>query len=120
MDFGNMNLILCFDWAQLEPVMDWPLYSKLIGENRLAVDGSRLYKSCDTVISLIHQIRQSDPSEQGFRELLLRLRNGVPTPKDIELLNQRNINSMDETQVEEFKDAVHLFGTNEEAEKLNR
>jgi hypothetical protein len=42
----------------------------------LVAEGRRLYKDFSLVFSLIHQVRQDDPKEVGFRELLLRLREG--------------------------------------------
>ena len=120
LDWGNMSIVVLGDLGQLMPVLDTCLYSKSVSENTLAASGARLYNDIDTVICLIHQIRQNDPSEVGFRELLLRLRNGKPTATDLVKLNERNIHQVLDRDEESDDEAVHLFGTNAEANTYNR
>jgi len=56
-------------------------------------------------------MRQADPLQQVFRELLMRLRSGVCTEEDWELLSTRFVNNVNEETIESFTDATCLFNT---------
>lgn len=72
--FGGIQLVLCGDFAQLEP----------IGSDKLCFE-STLWREV-TPVYLTEIIRQTDPVFQG---LLQRLRMGVLTSGDKEVLNSR-------------------------------
>lgn len=87
MFFGGIQLVLCGDFAQLEPIGS----TKLCFESRLwkeHIDPNTIYMS--------EIIRQSDPVFQG---VLTRLRLGALTKADIEVLNGRLLVDESDTNV---------------------
>ncbi|KAI0750598.1 hypothetical protein BC629DRAFT_1266695, partial [Irpex lacteus] len=93
--FGGINVIFCGDFAQLPSVLDPHLYSPLdTSSNKSKPDlimGKVLWLLIDTVIFLHQPMRQSGPENVRFVELLGRLRDGLCTTEDYELLNSRLI-----------------------------
>jgi hypothetical protein len=65
-------------------------------------------------------MRQNDPKESAFRELLLRLREGKSAASDLEMLNSRNAENMSPDMLYPFDDSIRLVGTNAEASIANR
>lgn len=85
--YGGIQLVLCGDFAQLEP----------IGSNKLCFE-SQLWKQYidDHTVYLSDIIRQSDPVFQG---LLLRLRLGELTKEDTQVLNGRLMTDESEANI---------------------
>ncbi|KAI0790306.1 hypothetical protein BC629DRAFT_1264823, partial [Irpex lacteus] len=91
--FGGLNVIFCGDFAQLPSVQDPRLYANLstARPNHTAVLGKLLWLLIDTVVFLKQPMRQTGPENARFVELLNRLRDGLCTNEDFDLLNTRLI-----------------------------
>ena len=59
--FGNVNIIILGDWAQLFPVKNDPLFfpDNKIKDSELCKDGKRLYQTFKDCINLIDIMRQN-------------------------------------------------------------
>lgn len=96
--FGGIQLVLCGDFAQLEP----------IGSNKLCFESQLWQQHIDSnTVCLSQIIRQSDPVFQG---LLSRLRLGELTKEDIEILNSRLMTDESEANIA-VSDGEHNIGT---------
>jgi len=94
--FGSINIIFAGDFAQLPPVKETRLYSRINTRQQEAtthrqktVFGKLLWLSVSTIIILHHVQRQTGIENQNFVELLTRLREGRCTEFDYDLLNGR-------------------------------
>ena len=110
-------VILFGDFAQLPPVGDRPLYSPPAA-TVLAQQGYSVYTLFENVVVLNENVRQNgnNPEAEEFRELLLRMRDGIVTEEDWHKLQERapqNVN------MEDFKDAVRLFYDKENVARYN-
>ena len=114
---GGISVILIGDFGQLPPVGDKPLYFQN-PQHPIAQHGHSIYKLFDTVVILQQMLRQSssDTSTESFRQLLLRLRNGLTTEDD---WNQLLLQSPQHVEIAGFKDAVHLFYDNASVAEMN-
>lgn len=119
-DFGGLGVIAFADFGQLPPVMDRPLWSIPIKGCGLGTDGASMFKKFEETINLLKQVRQSDPGAAEFRQLLLRLRNGIPTRDDVKTLNTRFVNVLGPKALEDFQHGVRIFCTNAECGSFNR
>lgn len=97
--FGGIQVILCGDFAQLEP----------IGQGKLCFE-SQLWKTHidQNTVYLPDIIRQSDPVFQG---ILLRLRLGELTSDDTKILNSRLMTDDTDTNVLVTDENQHEIGT---------
>jgi hypothetical protein len=94
--FGGINVIFAGDFAQLPPVADKILYSKIdtkanatkeSGQN--TVFGKLLWLSIKKVVNLQVQYRQAGEENSTFVKLLQRLRIGRCTEHDFQILTSR-------------------------------
>ncbi|KAJ3836599.1 hypothetical protein F5878DRAFT_505669, partial [Lentinula raphanica] len=93
--FGGINIIFAGDFAQLSPVGDSSLCSRIktervsttAGQN--AIFGKLLWFSIKTVVMLKVIKRQDGSANQRFVDLLSRLRFGQCTDEDFKILNNR-------------------------------
>lgn len=88
--FGGINIILCGDFHQFPPVAaakNEPLYIPVHSGNDLLKQqvGRTIYKEFSTVVILKEQMRVAD---EGWKEMLSRLRYGRVTAEDIAMLRQ--------------------------------
>ena len=109
-----MSVILVGDIAQLPPVGDKVLYHcKPQGE--VALQGFCAYKKFKIVVKLRDNQRASGQSEEQFRSLQIRLRDGASTPEDWKLLLSRSAHLFSPSYLEKYR--VELaFGNNTVAE----
>ena len=113
--FGNVTIIAVGDLFQL-PAIGTKVYDI---PGRFAVDDIRrlhgsLWKENFMLHELTQVVRQSDPA---FASLLNRLRTADMTPEDEEVLRTRVIQPDDPAH---YRDALHVYGTNNEADQYNR
>ena len=88
--FGGCSCLLFGDFGQLPPVMDLPLYTT-VSRSSLSDIGSTAYQLFNCAVVLDQPMHQSgqDPDQVLFRDILLRLRNGLTTETDWRHLMQR-------------------------------
>ena len=115
--FGGISVIMFGDFAQLPPVCDIPLYAP-ISSNTAALHGYTIYLTFTTVVILKQILRQygTDPSVQAFREMLLRLRDGIICHNDWQMLLQHSSLQVENS---DFVDAIRLFYDRESVMKFN-
>ncbi|KAJ3817854.1 hypothetical protein F5880DRAFT_1449498, partial [Lentinula raphanica] len=93
--FGGLNIIFAGDFAQLSPVGDVSLCSRIrtegvsttVGQNM--VFGKLLWLSVKTVVILSEITRQTGAKNKELVSLLSRLRFGQCNERDFDLLNSR-------------------------------
>ena len=107
--FGGLSVVLIGDFAQLPPVGDRPLFAP----EREGSHGYTMYRLFTKVVILDQVVRQSGTSMESkqFRDLLLRLRDGLSTESDWTTLLQRTPTNA--TNAGEFHNAIRLFYTKE-------
>ena len=117
----GIGILLFGDFAQLPPVADAPLYSSKIPKNQLQIAGKEFYLSFNQSVTLQRIFRQQgdDPVSQQFRDLLLRLRTYSITQEDYHLLSTRFSLNVPAEEQNNFKDAIHLFPTQEMVDDYN-
>lgn len=113
--FGGLFFILLGDLKQLPAVLDRSLYGRGYDNNIYANDGQQLFRQIESSIFLSTSHRQRE-DQSMFRSILDRLSDGEFTIQDFNTLNQRNIQNLDDNQ---FRDSIHLFATNGEANAYN-
>lgn len=97
--FSGVNIIFAGDFAQLPPVGQTRLYTRLHmvsagNTQQVNIIGKILWYSIDTVV-LLHQIMcQSGQQNDAFVDMLGRLRIGKCTPDDYETLLHRSISTV--------------------------
>jgi len=101
--FGGMNIVFAGDFCQLPPVGDACLFSQINTHDiktRRGQDnvlGKLLWLSVKTVVILEKNMRQSGEKNTKFGDLLLRLRQGKCTDEDYDLLNERQLKTINVT-----------------------
>ena len=76
--------------------------------------GNLAYQTIQQVFFLTQCVRQAN--DEGFRDLLLRLRDGVSTVDDYEILSARFQGRADDA---DFQQAFHLFPTRQSVAEHN-
>lgn len=87
--FGGFSVILVGDLAQLPPVSDKPLYHAL-PSNSAALMGYSAYYDFNLVVKLETNERVETTTQNKFKDILLRLRDGNNTVEDWNLLCTRS------------------------------
>ena len=101
--FGGVDIIFFGDFIQFPPIGDYPLYSDWDDESVTAPRskseiekklGQNLWRQVDRIVLLDEQMRVTD---REYQDLLNRLREGICTDSDFEMLNRQVIgHSVDE------------------------
>ena len=91
--FGGINIIFAGDFAQLPPVGQTKLFSRIKSSKESIVFGQLLWRSVTTVVMLTEQMRQVGAENQRFVEMLSRLRDGRCSGEDYDLLNTRMLST---------------------------
>ena len=118
--FGGCNLILVGDPKQLPPVCDTEIYEKRTrntGEKALL--GMAAFDEIERVIVLTQMMRQNDPKQEQFRNLLNRLRVGESTKDDYNLLKTRFFSTVSNNERNEFEEATRLYPTRRQVREHN-
>ena len=113
--FGGRSIILVGDLGQLPPVMDKPVY---------ASEGiaKELWNTFTTVVTLDIVFQQNGQSNEqiSFRNLLMNIRDAVPTIEDWKLFMTHTNTSLDASMKNSFDKAIHLFVTNDNVNCHNK
>ena len=113
--FGRRSIILVGDFEQFPPIMDKPVY---------ALEGiaKELWNTFTIVVTLDTVFRQNGQSNEQlyFRNLLMNIRDVVPTIEDWKLLMTRTDTSVHATLKNSFDKAIHLFATNDDVNCHNK
>ena len=106
--FGGCSCLLIGDWGQLPPVMDLPLYIT-VSRSELSDLGSVNYHQFDHAIILDQVMRQAgnNDTQQQFRDILMRLRNGELSIEDWKHLIKQTLAEAEDPS--SFNDALRLF-----------
>ena len=118
--FGGCNLILVGDPKQLPPVCDTEIYEKRTrntGEKALL--GMAAFDEIERVIVLTQMMRQNDPKQEQFRNLLNRLRVGESTKYDYNLLKTRFFSTVSNNERNELEEATRLYPTRRQVREHN-
>ena len=109
--FGGRSVILVGDFGQLPPVCDIPMYVQTSRADPVSNNGRVIYAAFREVYKLEVIQRQAGDSEdqQAFRDLLLRLRNGLSTVNDWNLLKARVSSLIPTVERHTFANATRLF-----------
>jgi ATP-dependent DNA helicase PIF1 len=119
--FGGINLIVVGDMKQLPPICDTELsdyrndrrYSERVRTGMYAFD------CIENVVILEKVMRQSDPAQQAFRDMLMRLRSGECINSDYDMLQTRFVSYADSKTIEAFKSATFLYNSKAKVAKHN-
>ena len=118
--FGGVSIIFAGDFAQLPPVGQTKLFSRIKSSKEAIIFGQLLWKSVTTVVMLTEQMRQAGPDNQPFVELLLRLREGRCSGEDHDLLNTRMLSAaFDGGDRELWRDAPIIVYSNAIKDAIN-
>lgn len=118
--FGGIQVVLSFDLKQLLPVFNRQnFWNNTEQDTRLIFESptfTRYFTSANT-IQLKKNFRQTDAV---FRDMLMRIRDGEQTERDIEMLRGRLITKLTvKPSDKELEDAVHLVTSNKQAQIIN-
>lgn len=107
--FGGVSIVAFGDFFQLKPVRDgWIFHNSKLNYSSLA---SNVWKDLFMMYELTDIMRQKD--DVSFAQLLNRVREGNQTPKDIEILQTRQV------KVPSCEPITHLYQTNDEVNNHN-
>ncbi len=112
-DFGGVSIIAIGDLFQLQPVFDGYVFEDL--ESDYAPLAANLWQKHFQMFEL-HEIMRQRESRQ-FAEILNRLREGIHTENDLNILRARII---EDPEVNYPRHAPHLFIKNDSVDEFNR
>jgi hypothetical protein len=124
--FGGINIIFAGDFAQLPPVGDTRLNSR-INTRRASTNrgqdeilGKLLWLSVDTCVLLEQIMRQQGAENQPFVNLLQRLRTGLCTEDDYNLLSSKLVShARPDWSQTLWNQAPVIVSNNEAKDKIN-
>ena len=109
--FGGMNILLCGDFAQLSPVGDAALYSKITKKSSVQkLAAKKIYEAFDETIVLKQIMRQQGESDlaRQFRDTLSQLRDGPISPENWQFLLTRAKETLSAGTWQDFENALRL------------
>ncbi|XP_078357307.1 uncharacterized protein LOC144642199, partial [Oculina patagonica] len=112
-DFGGVSIIAIGDLFQLQPVFDGYVFEDL--ESNYAPLAANLWQKHFQMFEL-HEIMRQRESHQ-FAEILNRLREGIHTENDLNILRARII---EDPNMNYPRHAPHLFIQNDSVDEFNR
>ena len=77
-----------------------------------------MYRQFTTVYKLDKPFRQQ--GDTSFVELLSRLRHGLPSPQDVEMIRSRMQCNLSEFEIKSFDKAIRVFPYVKQVEDYNR
>ena len=92
--FRGISIIFAGDFAQLPPVGQTKLFSRVKSLKEPIIFGQLLWRSVTMVVMLTEQMWQAGPKNQPFVELLSRLHDGRCLGEDYDLLNTRMMSTV--------------------------
>jgi ATP-dependent DNA helicase PIF1 len=123
--FGNLNIALIGDFAQLPPIGDTPLYSppsSAATENgNLSRDGRVLYQlfTRSYRLQIVHRQLGDSPEQVQFRDLLCHASQGSLSRDEWEFLDSWNEIKLSVDLRKQFDDATYLYATRNDVTDLN-
>jgi ATP-dependent exoDNAse (exonuclease V) alpha subunit len=119
--FGGISLILVGDMKQLPPVADVELSASRTERSHSSnvICGMAAFDAIEDVVLLETIVRQGDPDQIAFRDLLTRLRSGQSVYEDWVLLSSRFYSTTSAQTRLDFKDATRLFSRKEKVLEYN-
>ncbi|KAL9964814.1 hypothetical protein ACROYT_G028502 [Oculina patagonica] len=112
-DFGGVSIIAVGDLFQLQPVFDGYVFEDL--ENDYAPLAANLWQKHFQMFELHEIMRQRESRE--FAEILNRLREGIHTENDLNILRARIVEDPDQNYL---RHAPHLFIQNDRVDEFNK
>ena len=118
--FGGVSVIFAGDFAQLPPVSQTKLFSRVKSTGEAIIFGQLLWRLVTTVVMLTQPMRQAGPENEHFVGMLTRLRDGRCTQEDYELLNSRLLRTaLDDTLRPQWQNAPMIVYTNAIKDAIN-
>jgi hypothetical protein len=118
--FGGMSVIFAGDFAQLPPVSQTKLFSRVKSTKEAVVFSQLLWRLVSTVVMLTQQMRQAGSENKQFVEMLTRLRDGRCTREDYELLNTRLLHTaLDDVLRPQWQNIPMIVYTNAIKDAIN-
>jgi ElaB/YqjD/DUF883 family membrane-anchored ribosome-binding protein len=117
--FGGVSVLFFGDFGQLFPVRDTAMFLNEVHDNSVEKSAATfLYQSFADVVILDENLRAKDPV---FKDMLLRIRNGVCTDDDYQLLKTRFATQMHVStdEISCFDDSIRLFYRKKDAFDYN-
>ncbi|CAM9191521.1 unnamed protein product, partial [Pylaiella littoralis] len=116
---GGLNLILVGDPSQLPPVGEAPIWNPQPTSQGHTLEGYRVWLGLNAAVELTEVRRQEGEAQAGFRRVLSNVAEGCVTQADWEVLQPRMRGRVTAAAAATFQDAVHLYPTNDKADRRN-
>jgi len=116
-DWGGISIVASGCPSQLHPVFGGSLIKNPIGLTAFQLEGIRLFKTLDTVVTLSVNIRQK--SDVPFQNLLNNLKLKQVTNEDVSLLQTRLYKNISEQERLLFDKSLHIFPFNKQVRQCN-
>jgi hypothetical protein len=121
--FGGRSLLLCGDFGQLPPVGDMSLYRGYDKPQPRMTELQQLgwtaYSAVSESTAFTENMRQADPEQQRFREVLQRVRAEQVSAIDHAYLAARELSQLPAAEQATFRDAIRLYPRKEDVASLN-
>ena len=117
--FGGISIILMGDFGQLPPVGEKAVYDDVLTK-AFEAKGKLVYQLFNKCVTFESSMRQKDPDQAQFRDLLHKLSEGQFKHDDYKLLQTRARDNLSEEECNSFLDSgVRLCSRNKDLKKFN-